>query len=180
MVFEGSYYSLPTRYIGDQVWVRGTPRLVEIYHDDHLIKSHPRAQKKGVWQTDEKDYPLSAQHFLQKDGPWCIGEGRRQGPFVGQLIEEVVAPKTQLSQRKAQAILRLGEKYGFARLNQACKYALTYGNIRYESLRKILEKDLADRERQAAEALRLKPLLKKSASYLRGLKTRTLSWEVPS
>jgi transposase len=58
IVFEGSYYSLPTRFIGQQVWARATRHLVRIFRNEELIKTHPRAARPGTWRTDLSDYPL--------------------------------------------------------------------------------------------------------------------------
>ena len=44
--------------------------------------------------------------------------------------------------RKAQAILRLADKYGKERLEAACVRANQYNNYSYESLRKILSNKL--------------------------------------
>lgn len=65
VVFNLAYYSLPTRYIGKKVWVRGTQKLVQILrlHSGHafyqyeLIKTHPWAKYPGERVTDESDYP---------------------------------------------------------------------------------------------------------------------------
>ena len=40
--FQRALYSVPTRYVGQRVMVRGDRRLVRIYHRQELIKTHPR------------------------------------------------------------------------------------------------------------------------------------------
>ena len=42
VVFEKSDYSLPTRYIGKKVWVRGGLDTVRVFFDGELIKTHQR------------------------------------------------------------------------------------------------------------------------------------------
>ena len=44
--------------------------------------------------------------------------------------------------RKAQAVLRLAEFYPAATLDQACRRALLFDNVRFSSLQQILEKGL--------------------------------------
>ena len=44
--------------------------------------------------------------------------------------------------RKAQAVLRLAESHPAATLDQACRRALRFDNVRFSSLKKILEKGL--------------------------------------
>ncbi len=41
VVFDRSYYSLPTRYIGKKVWVRGTQKLIQIFYQYELIRHIP-------------------------------------------------------------------------------------------------------------------------------------------
>lgn len=47
IVFERSYYSLPTRFVGQTVWVPANRRLVEILCDEELVKTHARAKRHG-------------------------------------------------------------------------------------------------------------------------------------
>lgn len=54
--------------------------------------------------------------------------------------------------RKAQAILRLGEKWG-EDLEKASEKALSYGNTDYRSIRSMLEKDLLSTEAPAEPAV---------------------------
>lgn len=53
--------------------------------------------------------------------------------------------------RKAQAVLRLGLKWG-TDLERASEKALAYGSTRYRSIRSMLEKDLLLSEAPAAAA----------------------------
>ena len=53
--------------------------------------------------------------------------------------------------RKAQAVLRLGLKWG-ADLEKASEKALAYGNTEYRSIRSMLEKGLLSTEAPAASA----------------------------
>jgi len=46
IVFDRSYYSLPTRFMGQKVWAGGGRHLVQIFLDAQLIKTHQR--KVGI------------------------------------------------------------------------------------------------------------------------------------
>ena len=168
VVFEGSYYSVPTCYIGQQVWVRGGRGLVSIYHQEKRIKTHPRATQKGTWASDMKDYPESTRSYLEKDKEWCLRKAQTCGHSVHQLIQVLLDPPTGVGQRKAQAILRLGEIYGDGTLDKACKRALLYDNTEYKSLKTMLQKGF-DSEGDSG-GFDKKPLLEKGSSYLRSFK----------
>jgi hypothetical protein len=60
--------------------------------------------------------------------------------------------------RKAQAILRLAEKYGPAAMETAAQRALTFGNFQYRSLKTILEKGWLRADDPPQLSLPLSPL----------------------
>lgn len=151
VVFEQSYYSLPTRYIGRKVWARGTSKAVEIYWDHQLIKTHSRSLEPGKWVTDQTDYPAHKLVYLMATPASCLARAAEYGSQTHTLIEEVLKPGGHRSMRKAQAILRLGEKWG-GNLEKAARKALSYGNTDYRSIKSILEKDLLSTEPAASPA----------------------------
>jgi len=145
VVFDSSYYSLPTRYIGKKVWVRGTQKLVQIFCNHELIKTHPRSKYPGERVTDESDYPPEKLAYLMATPSYCRKKAAEYGPCTEQLISEILSDHAMRNLRKAQGILRLGEKYG-QELERASKRALAFGNYRYKSLKIILEKGLCKPE----------------------------------
>jgi hypothetical protein len=80
IVFDKSYYSLPTRYIGKKVWVKGTYKTLEIFLDHERIKMHPRAPLPGTFMTDQTDYPPEKLAYLMATPTWCRKKGRRLRP----------------------------------------------------------------------------------------------------
>jgi len=42
VVFEGSFYSVPTQYIGKELWIRASDRIVDLYLDHERVKTHNR------------------------------------------------------------------------------------------------------------------------------------------
>ena len=142
VVFAGSFYSVPTKYIEHTVWIRATLRTVQIYHDEVLIKTHVCAHTKGQWLTDPKDYPEYVNEFLDKTPQACLSIAQASGESIHQLLSIVLQKPSITNQRKAQAILRLITKYDVAKVEAACKRALSFGNYKYESLKRILELNL--------------------------------------
>lgn len=142
VVFDKSYYSLPTRYVGKKVWVKGTSRMVEIFLDREPIKSHPRAYKPGTWQTDMADYPDKAKAFLFAHPAWCRKQAEEMGSHVGRMVNEILSPHSLQNLRKAQAVIRLGQKHGAEKLDAACRHLLSFGSTYLKSLQRILEKGI--------------------------------------
>jgi len=140
VVFQRSFYSVPTRYVGKQVLVRATHRLVEIFHNDALIKTHTRATRRGTWCTDEGDYPPSAQAHLFAHPQYCRSKAADLGTHVGQMVDTILADHALRNLRKAQAVLRFGDKYGATRLDGACQYLLAFDTTEIRRLKRVLEK----------------------------------------
>ena len=166
LVFEGSFYSIPTQYIGTMVWVRASQRMVDIYVNHQRIKRHIRACNRGQWVTDPQDYPKGAKAFLDKDKTYCLEQAGLIGPLTHQFLNQVLEKPGLVNQRRAQAILRLAEKYGGQRLEAACRRAISFENYTYRSLKGILAQGLDGQP--LLEDQTAKTTLPVQTSYLRG------------
>lgn len=164
IVFEGSFYSVPSSYIGQEVWLRATERVVDIYMEHVKIKTHVRSKIRGQWITDIQDYPKGAKFFLEKDRDNCLRQAQEIGHSTYGFLNEILKTTSLTHRRKAQAILRLGEKYGPKRLEAACQRALSFDNFAYRSLKRILAQGL-DNPSSGVEKER--KVLDHEASYLR-------------
>jgi len=141
VVFDRSYYSIPTRFIGKRVWVRGA-RLVRVFLNGELIKTHIRAERPGTWVTDPADYPPEKLAYLMATPSFCCKKASEIGPHTHTLVRRILSEHAMRNLRKAQGILRLSEKYGKERMESASKRALVFDNLRYRSIKRILEKGL--------------------------------------
>jgi hypothetical protein len=151
IVFNNSFYSLPTRYIGEKVWARGTSKAVQVFLNHQLIKTHSRTMEPGKWITDKTDYPPEKLAYLMCTPASCLARAVEYGPRTQTLIKEILKAGGHRAMRKAQAVLRLGLKWG-ADLEKASQKALSYGNTEYRSIRSMLEKGLLATEAPAARA----------------------------
>lgn len=142
LVFEKSFYSAPYRYRGEEVWVRADQKLVRVYLDGQLLKTHLRAEQPGIWCTDPQDYPPDKLAYLEQTPAYCRRQADELGPHVGPYLRHILSDHAMRNLRKAQGVLRLAEKYGTEALEGACRRALHFGNFRYRSLKEILEKEL--------------------------------------
>ena len=142
VVFDKSYYSVPTKYVGKTVWVRGTFRMTEIFLDREQIKCHVRAHKPGTWRTDMNDYPDKAKAFLFAHPAFCRKQAEELGEHVALMVGEILAPHSLRNLRKAQGVIRLGAKYGAVKLDEACRHLLSFGSTYMHSLKRVLEKGI--------------------------------------
>jgi transposase len=143
IVFDKSYYSLPTRYIGRKVWVKGTGKTTEVFLDNERIKMHPRSHTPGQWMTDMTDYPPEKLAFLMATPAWCRKRAAECGPNMEALITVVLKENAMRNLRKAQALLRLAEKQPVD-MERVAERAVKYGATRYKSIKTMLEQSIAD------------------------------------
>ncbi|MFZ5534574.1 MAG: IS21 family transposase [Patescibacteria group bacterium] len=121
--FNNKAYSVPHRFVGKTVWVRGTHNMVQIYHQHQLIKQHAIA--KGFRQTDVNDFPPNFQAVLDKGLPRLLQQKANQiGPQFGTLIRSLLEQHAFLNMRRAQGLVALAEKYSPPLVEQAAELAL--------------------------------------------------------
>lgn len=140
--FKNALYSVPTCYVGKEVEVKGTKALVRIYHQQQLIKTHPK-KAAGQKSTDYDDYPKEKSAYAMRDVNYYIStaqnRGQKQGTFMAELLAGDV-PWTYI--RQAQALLRLGDKYGVTRVETACTRALAFGLMNVKRVEGIIKQSL--------------------------------------
>jgi len=144
IIFDKSFYSMPSRFIGKKVWVRGDDRTIRIFDQDRLVKTHLRAPHPGFRRTDESDLPPAKLAYLMPAPNQCREQAAELGEHVHRLVDLLLREHTIKNLRKVQGILRLGAKYGGRRLDAACERSLAFGNLKLKSIKKILEKGLDD------------------------------------
>ncbi len=140
--FQQALYSVPTRYIGNTVWVRGDSTLVRIYVGGTLVKTHQR-KPPGGRSTDYGDYPVALAPYAMRDPDRLIREAKQRGTHLGRFMAALLAgsfPWAKL--RQAQRLQRLGKKYGFRRVDQACRRALAFELINVKRVEQIIRNDL--------------------------------------
>lgn len=142
IVFRGSFYSVPYVYVGQDLWIRKGARLLQIFVNGRIIKTHVFVEGKGLWATDPSDYPDEKQGFIKKDSAYCLEKAKSIGSSVHAVLERLITNPSITLQRKSQAIIRLSEKYGNSDVNAACKHALIFGNLEYQSIKTILENSI--------------------------------------
>lgn len=142
--FGKALYTVPTRYVGQTLTVRGDSRLVRFYRKGELLKTRPRLPPGGK-DIDYDDYPKEKAAYAMRDPARAIAEAQGHGADLGRFMQRLLAgdfPWAKL--RQAQALLALGRKYGWPRVDQACRRALSFDLINVRRVRAIVEGALAD------------------------------------
>ena len=137
--FGNALYSLPTEYIGKQVGIRADSKLMRIYHQGEVIKTHP-VMSEGKRSTDYEDYPKHKTQYAMRNCDYYIGKAKEAGTSCGSFMEQLLSGDFPWSKlRQAQKLLRLSEKYGTVRTEQACSRALSFSLIDVFRLERIIK-----------------------------------------
>lgn len=137
--FNYALYSVPYRYRGKKADLRADSRLVRIYIDGNLVKTHP-VQRPGGRSTDFADYPPEKTPYAMRDANYLIAQAKKRGKHLGLFMEYLLAgdfPWAKL--RQAQKLLRLSDKYGIPRVEMACQRALSFELINVAKVQRIVE-----------------------------------------
>jgi transposase len=148
------FYSVPHRLVHEQVEACVSASTVEIFHRGLRVASHRRSSLRGHHTTVPEHMPKAHQKHLEWSPSRFIRWGRSIGPSTAALIEAILAerPHPEMGYRSCLGILRLGRRYGDARLEKACTRAIAIRARSYRSVESILKRglDRAELPRPAA------------------------------
>lgn len=142
VVFNGSYYSAPHRLIGKELWVAGSESLVKIYDDYELVAQHVVARVPGTRRTEPAHIPAEQRAYADQGPEWCRKAAAEIGLSVFALVEKLLSERPSDRLPTAQGIIKLRRKYSNRRLDFACRRALFFGELKYRTVRNILENGL--------------------------------------
>lgn len=152
--FDEHFYSVPYTLVGETLWCRASHRTVELLHKGKRVASHPRSFVKYAYSTTPEHRPASHRAHLEWTPSRLIRWGRTIGPHTAALVEHVIRSKPHPEQgyRSALGILRLANKHGEARLEQACDKALQINSASYKTVKTMLKQRMEGAPLRGADA----------------------------
>jgi transposase len=138
---DDHFYSAPYTLIHETLWCRATQRTVELFHKGKRVASHPRSVVKYAYSTEPEHRPASHRAHLEWTPSRLIRWGETIGVHTAALVEHVIRTKPHPEQgyRSALGILRLGKKFGEARLERACEKAFAIQSPSYKTVKTMLK-----------------------------------------
>jgi transposase len=137
---QRNYYSVPYTLVSETVDVRFTQTTVEVLHRGQRIASHTRLTGRGRCSTLSEHMPSShrahAAWTPSRILRWAGQSGRSVEALVARILEE--RPHPEQGYRAALGLIRLGERYGTERLDDAAARALALHSPRYQTVKHIL------------------------------------------
>ena len=143
------FYSVPFKYIKEEVEVWYSTQSVYIYHKHKLIASHPRLRIIGIKSTLHEHMPSNHQYVDEKMNPerlrsWAKNIGEYSSIFVEDAFDEVEY-KPQ-AYNKISSVLSLARLYGKTELELALMYAVQMKSIRVKSIKSIIPQEIRTRK----------------------------------
>lgn len=168
--FEQAAYSAPYRLVGKPLWLKASETTIKLYHEHELIAVHPRRRTPGDRHTITEHLPPEAIAYRMRDPQWCLKQAHAIGPACHALIERLFAHRVLDHLRAAQGVVGLAKRFGSTRLEAACARALAFNEVRYRSVKTILEKGLDQSESSPVQGSLLPPVYTGQARFLRDTK----------
>lgn len=141
--FEKHYYSVPYELIHQEVRIRATERMLEIFHRSNPVPvaTHPRSQARGRYSTQKAHMP--EKH--KKAGEWTperlLRWAENYGSHTHQLVQSILNSRRHPEQafRSCLGILRLAKQYSAAQMESASQMACATKAFSYQDVKAILE-----------------------------------------
>ena len=125
---------MPYALVKQQLDVRLSAQVVELFHKGQRVASHRRSALKGRHSTVAAHMPTAHQRYAEWTPQRLVHWAADSGPATAQVVETILAsrPHPQQGFRSCLGIMRLGKSYGDERLEAACQRALTLGACSYK------------------------------------------------
>src|SRR5499426_1654665 len=141
---EGHYYSVPYALVKQQLDVRLSAQVVELFHKGKRVASHRRSPLKGRHSTVAAHMPKAHQRYAEWTPQRLVLWAAKTGEATAHVVEAILTsrPHPQQGFRACLGIMRLGKSYGDERLEAACRRAIRIGACSYKRIESILKHDL--------------------------------------
>lgn len=149
--FERHYYSVPYQLVKQELNLKATGQIVELFSKSKSVARHQRMYRPGH-STISEHMPTAHREYLGWSPERLVSWARKSGEHTSRLAEQILQSRSHPQQgyRSCLGLMSLGTKYGNERLEAACAHALRIQNPTYKSVKSILQTGL-DRRPPAEE-----------------------------
>ena len=141
IAFEDRFYSVPYTLLKQEVEVRATPAILEIFHRGQRIASHVRGGQKYGASTQPEHMPEAHKRHTEWSPERLLAWVEASSSAMKEVAEAILRSRPHPEQgfRACLGLLRLSETYGTGRAEAACKKALALCAPNYKSVKAILQ-----------------------------------------
>lgn len=134
---EYNYYSVPFEYVGEEVDIELSQKVLRVYHKGREIAFHTKLEGQGRFSTVENHYPQYKRFSQTEHQEKYQVRMSEIGRWAEQLFFVIVQKQPKDWPRPVQGILSLLKIYPPDVVHLACKRALAYGVHQYSVIRNI-------------------------------------------
>jgi len=131
---EKNFYSVPFIYVGQQMRVRLSEKMVEVFSEDsQSVSAHGRLSGVGKFSTYDSHYPEHKLSVARFEVRHAEDQAQKLGTCVEKLIDKLLSNEYPLRHlRRVQGILRLAKCHPITAeaLDHACQKALCFNKTR--------------------------------------------------
>jgi len=169
------FYSVPYKYIGREVRVRITTKLIEVFdHDLNPLAAHAKLIGRETHSTDPRHYPEEKVALVQFSVQHAIRESEKIGPETSRLVSSLLSGAYPLKYlRRVQGILRLYQSKRVTKeaLEHACKMGMTYQKTQFPYIQSTAQ--YFDKNGLKPSVVRSAPSREMSSVYLHNYEEET-------
>lgn len=131
-------YSVPFDLIGEEVDIRLTKEMVEVFFHGSRVASHKRVSKQLRNPVTQPEHmPIEHRKYLTYNADEFTRWAQSVGQYTVTVINQFLSSGREPEQgyKSCASLTKLGDKYGLDRLEKACERVLNYSS--YPSVRNI-------------------------------------------
>ncbi len=138
------YYSVPFTLTRQQVWVKCTEKLVEIYHDNKKVAVHSKSNFKFRHSTIPAHMPPNHLAYKSRTAENFVSWATSVGPETLNQVKTLLAlpDYKEISFRSILGLQRLEKKFGSKRLEKACQVANQNRSCGQKLVRSLIEQQV--------------------------------------
>jgi transposase len=137
VAFEKHFYSVPHTLIHQQVEIKASERMVEIFHKGQQVAIHPRSRVNGRFSTRPEHMPSNHRFILELNADWLLKQAQAVGPHTAHYLTALQRARAfpEQAYRSCLGVLSLARKYPSSLLETACQrlqeaHLFSYGDLK--------------------------------------------------
>ncbi len=141
ITLDNNYYSVPAKYVSQEVTILLTTQIVKIYVAEKIVAIHARAKGHGVFTTNSSHYAENKRYcpgFVDYDEKYQR-KMINMGSNCAAMLQYIQQEHKRDWHRAIKGIIALRKFYSDEVIDKACLRALHYGISSYSKIKKILE-----------------------------------------
>ena len=141
IAFEKHFYSVPHTLIQQQVEIKATERMVEVFHKGKQVAIHPRSHAQGRFSTLKEHMPSNHRFVIEQDANWLLKQAEAIGPHTTQYLKSLLNSRSfpEQAYRSCLGVLSLARKYPHNLVETACERVFQAHLRSYKDLKAELE-----------------------------------------